>query len=209
MRAQATILAGVALFAAALQPAARAESWEDALRGGLLGAAVGAIVGHNSSDLDTSVAVPAFAAAGALLGYAYDRDGAYYGYDPYLGYGYDSYGYPHHRRHGYDRDWDRPYWRSWRYRNRPYPYRQPQYRVIRDARPPREVVVVPRAPRTPPPDPVNRHPGVELMMVPIATSNGTPIDIRILLVNGLYIGPKGEVYEEKPTPEQLAERYRP
>lgn len=205
VKARITILLAL-LLSTVCARVSPAESWEDALRGGLLGAAVGVIVGHNSSDLDTTVAVPAFAAAGALIGYAYNRDGVYYDNTDYWGYDYP---YTRAYRHGYGYDnWGRSYWNSPHYGYRPRARRYIPYRVVRNVGPLRETVVVPRQ-KPPQPEPVNRHPGVDLITVPLTASNGLVIDVHVLVVNGRFIGPQGEHYDEKPTAETLAARYLP
>ena len=93
------LTAALALFL--LAGAAWADS-DDWWQGALIGGALGAIVGHNSHDIDTAVAIPAFAAAGALLGYGNDR--GWFDYDGDYGYGYG--------------DWHRPYRYYDRYRER-------------------------------------------------------------------------------------------
>ncbi|MDA0990149.1 MAG: hypothetical protein O3A51_05295 [Verrucomicrobia bacterium] len=194
----------IATFCGALtMPQARADSWDEALRGGLVGAAVGAIVGHNSSDLDTAVAIPAFAAAGALLGYAYDQydgdaDSRYWVSDPY-----DS---PRYRRHYRNRGYRYDHRSSGLHYGYPYSARR-YYRVQRPA-PVRPPVIVPKqeAPVVAPP---NRHPGVTLIKIPITTAAGLTLDINVLKVGNQFVGPQAERYESLPTAEQLAERYAP
>jgi len=162
---------------------------EETFYGALMGAALGAVVGHNSGDISSSVAIPAGAALGALLGYGYDRgwyeSDSYWSYDPW------DYG-----------------WYGDQYNLRRY-YRPRRYR-IRKARPAR-TVVAPRSSRShrPAAPAENLHPGVELAIVPLVLGNGVSIDLRILKVNGRFIGPRGEEYSSLPTADILAQRYRP
>ena len=158
--------------------------------GALMGAAVGSMVGHHSSGISTEVAIPAFAALGALAGYGYDRgwydDDVYRVYDP----------------------WDYDYRHGDRYRPR-WHYRPRRYRA-RPLRPSR-IVVAPRSnrsgrPAVPAP---NLHPGVKIHIVPVALGNGVSVDLRVLEVNGRFIGPQGEEYDSRPTAEVLAQKYRP
>ena len=55
----------------------------------------------------------------------------------------------------------------------------------------------------------NLHPGVELVFVPLTMANGVTINLRILKVNGLFVGPQGEEYDSLPTREMLAATYLP
>jgi len=175
--------------------AAEAGSGDDALWGGLMGAAVGAIVGHHSGDIRTEVAVPAFAAVGAALGYGYDR--GWYGTADF--HPYDS---RYRGRSGWNRQYlgHDPYWGARTRVSCPqWPERVRRVRAP-DPAPPREQ---PRqeAPRR------NLQPGVEIVRVPLQLPNGTVISTRILKVGGRYIGPQGEAYTSLPTREELAKRY--
>ena len=162
---------------------------DDSLRGGLIGAAIGAIVGHNSSDIDTEVAVPAFAAAGALLGSQYDSDWFSSSCD------YDDWRYrrsyhPHHR-YGYHRGYHDPY------------YRYPRHHVRRFARKLKRVAKAPKQKREVVAQPENLHPGITFTLVRVPMTNGTSIEFRILNVKGRYVGPKGETYDAMPTAAEV------
>lgn len=183
MRRYLSILVGLVLIAGLATAGSK-----DTFYGALMGAAVGAAVGHHSGDISTEVAIPAFAAVGALIGYGSDRgwydDDGYWGYDPW------NYGW-------HDDHFDRYY------RYRP----QRRVRAVRHSPP----VVAPRRPDRRQPDaaPTNLHPGVQLFIVPMTLSNGVAMDLRILKVNDRFIGPRGEEYESMPTADILAQRYRP
>jgi hypothetical protein len=173
---------------------AAAGSRDDALRGGLIGAALGAIVGNNSSDIRQEVAIPVGAALGALAGYHWNR---------YSGW-YDDW--------SYDR-WDRYRDRGW-YDGYRYDYRHPRYAPRR--RSSRTVYVevpvavkseAPSGPAGPKRDASSLHPGISLVRIPVTMANGVTVDVRILEVNGRYVGPRGEIYRGMPTAEMLAERY--
>lgn len=171
---------------------AAAGDGDDALRGGLVGAAFGALLGEIDHGIDTEVAIPLFAGLGALAGYTWDREWDYYDHD-----------YRYHRRYGRRRS---PYrYRhgvSWPYEPLPLLYSPYPTRIVRTAQQKKEKKVV--KPPTPPPD---RHPGVSLVTVPITLKNGMQVDIRILKLGERYVGPKGEAYDALPTAEVLAQRY--
>jgi len=174
---------------------ARADEWDSAWRAALMGAAVGAIVGHNSDDITTEVAVPAFAVAGALIGYGYDN--GWYGHrDPY--YYQDPYDpYPNRYRRN---DPYAPY--GYGYRD---PYRDP-YRSrygVGYREPRRKPAKVRPAPVTPG-DP---HPGVELVGVPVTLPGGTIMELRLIKLANGYIGPQGEHYDTLPDSAELTARY--
>ena len=170
---------------------ASADDWGNTLRGGLVGAALGAIVGHNT-DLTTEFAVPAFAAVGALVGYGYDHRSS----DPYAyGNGYTS--DPGYYRNGYYNP---------RARYTSYPYR-PRYanNHRRQDKPaklknPSPAELAPKHDLTP---------GVELVTVPLTLPSGTTFNLRLLKLPDHYVGPQGETYADLPTPETLAARYLP
>lgn len=204
MKTHISSLIAVAMLALPL--AGRADDWDGALRGGLLGAAIGAIVGHNSDDISSSVAVPAFAAAGALLGYVwdqndwgggYDNDGYHhndypYRYSPY-GYGYgNAYGrYGYGSGYGYNRydDYRRPV------------YRRPDSRDESRSRK--------RGPSVTGLGNHNLQPGVELVSVPMPLPGGHMVDIKLIRLAQGYVGPQGEHYDELPDGNTLASRYYP
>jgi hypothetical protein len=54
---------------------------------------------------------------------------------------------------------------------------------------------------------VNRHPGIELVAVPLPLRNGLTIQVRLLKLPDRYIGPQGEEYAERPSAEVLSARY--
>lgn len=173
----------------ALCQSVRANDWDRALYGGLMGGAVGAIVGHNSG-MRTEVAVPVFAATGALLGYA--SDGRHDDYDDvgYCNRHGDPYSYSAYPRYGYG-----PY----RYRD----YDMPRYHEPK----------APKAPKKPLPyqmvAPANLTPGVDLVRVPMAMPNGTSVDITLIRMPDHYVGPHGETYKDLPTGDILAAEYLP
>jgi len=168
--------------------AAAGDALEDTLRGGLLGAAAGALVSGFSDDDDARQTIPLFASIGALTGYAiyqgnrdrsnYYTSGAAYGL-PYLALPY-----------------------AW------YVSRHPSYRYRRSEAPvPVSPVKIRRMPAPVPP--VGRHPGVRLIPVPVTLPNGTVVPINILKLGDRYIGPRGEAYESMPDANSLRLRYHP
>jgi len=172
---------------------AGAGDGDDALRGGLIGAAFGALLGEIDHGVDSEVAIPLFAGLGALAGYTWDREWDCYDDD-----------YRYYRRYGRRRGRYRyRHGVSWPYEPLPLLYTPYSTRAI----------TVPRKkkaakPSAPPAPPVDRHPGVSLVTVPITLKNGMQVDIRILKLGGeRYVGPKGETYDSLPTPEVLATRY--
>ncbi len=169
----------------------RAGDSEDALRGGLVGAAFGALLGEIDDSIDVGTTIPVFAGLGALTGYAWDRDWDRHHRGHYR-YRHGSYG---NRRRRY-RYWDEYPWR--------YPRLHLSYPVA--ARTEKTTNKKKRVARPAPATP-NRHPGVSLVTVPITLKNGMVVDIRILKLGDRYFGPKGEAYDTKPSPEVLASRY--
>jgi len=157
--------------------------------GALIGSAVGVMVSHHSGDISTEVAIPAFAALGALIGYGHER--GWYDNDPY--WGYDPWGC----------GWYNDYYD---YRNRYRPYRR-RFRTVHPSR----TVVAPRRSRSRRPVVAspNLHPGVTMVVVPVTLSNGVSLDLRILKVNNRFVGPQGEEYESLPSADVLAQRYHP
>jgi len=195
--AEMKVLLTAALALVLIAGTTRADS-DDWWQGALIGGALGAIVGHNSHDIDTTVAIPAFAAAGALIGYGHDR--GWFRHDGYYGY----------------YDWHRPYRyydpHSWYPRYHPrgygnYRYYPPAYRKRSNRR--RSSDSGPRHRAAPAAAPPDLHPGVETVKVPVTLASGLTIDLRILRVNGRFIGPRGEAYETLPTGKELAKRYVP
>jgi hypothetical protein len=167
---------------------------DDSLRGGLIGAAIGAIVGHNSGDIDTEWAVPAFAAAGALLGSEYNND------------------WYSHSSYGYDDPWyyRNPHYRHRRYHYAPRYYHHPRHRTYREPRARRHrPQPVKKKRKSIEVKPANVHPGIAVSIVSVSLANGSAIDFRILKINGRFVGPKGETYETMPAAEQLAEHHVP
>lgn len=179
---------------------ASADEWDDALRGGLVGAALGAIVGHNS-DMRDEFAIPAFAAAGALIGYG-SGDG-WWGNDHH----HDGYAY------GDDGYWADDGWRDgWgRYHSGPRYYRYDDvYGPRYDGH--HRYSKAPKPHKPSPSELAPRHdltPGVELVDVPITLPGGTVYNVRFIKLSNLYIGPQGETYAELPTTDMLAQRYLP
>ena len=177
--------------AMALCPGVRADNdWDDALYGGLMGAAIGAIVGHNS-DMSSEVAIPLFAGLGALAGYSYDSDrgssrGRYYGSDDNRGYSDPGYRY-----------------QSFPYSYRPHLYAPTAYR--HHAKPAKVKKPTPAELTRP----HNLTPGVELVSVPLSLPSGTSFALRLVKLPDRYIGPQGETYAELPSAEVLAARYQP
>lgn len=171
-----------------------ADALKDTVRGGLLGAAAGALVSELDDNYDARYTIPFFTGIGALTGYAIhenrqhrDHHGAYRRHAYYLPYMALPYAWYHHRRpaYGYGNDYDYGY------------YREPLPR--RDTRKP------------PPPQPkaVDRHPGVTLIPVPITLRNGTVVPIHVLKLGERYTGPQGESYETMPDAATLQRRYAP
>lgn len=179
---------------------------EDALRGGLIGAAFGALLGEIDDSVDMGTTVPVFAGLGALTGYAYDSDA--YRHDPYPP-RYDSY----HRYRPYRRH--RPYYGHYRWYHDPWYYPglsrryavRPVPQVIVHQNPKTKTKSKPKTKTKPAAPPAQRHPGVSLHTVPVTLSNGMHVAIRIIKVNNHYYGPQGEPYDTLPTADTLAERY--
>jgi hypothetical protein len=161
---------------------------KDALRGGLMGAAFGALVSELDHAVDPGLTIPVFAGFGALAGYAWDKDWDRHNRSScWQGSRYD-------RRYGHSSyAWRGPY--AW--------YPRMAYAPIRRTR-----RATPRStPAVAAPKPRNLHPGVSLMSVPITLANGMQVKITIFNLNGHYVGPKGEHYDSLPSAEMLAERY--
>ncbi len=184
------------LLVAAVTTGARADSWRGPLQGGLIGGAVGALIGQ-SSEIDSRVAIPALAVTGALIGYGHERgwynrsrsDRYYIEYGwPYYTYGYSRHAYPYgYNRHAYPYTDDFGYHRPTRQRTvivseaaHGRPSRQP---ARRDARHP----------------PVERHPGVAVEQVAVALSNGVTVNVRLVKLHDRYVGPRGDSYAERPS----------
>ncbi len=166
----------------------RAGDWDNALRGGLVGGAFGALLGE-LDGVESGVSIPMFATFGALAGYGYDRGW-------YRARRYDDcwvdYGWPYAR---YDHDW--------RWLNRR------QYRTYVHGAPwSRERAGGTAAVTHAPPPARDMHPGVSIVIVPIVLTNGMSVDLRILKLGARYVGPQGEAYETLPTAEELQTRYR-
>ncbi len=176
------------ILGAAAVSAAHAGGGGPALRGALWGAAAGALFAEWDDDTDARYAIPVFAGAGALTGYAlhhqrrvYRRPGGPYRRDAYyLPYLALPYAYYHGRRPRRDDV-------------RPWP--SPASPAIRPARNP-----VPAA---------DRHPGVRLVPVPVPLPNGTIIPVHIMQLGDRYIGPQGEAYKSLPSAAELESRYLP
>lgn len=167
--------------------AAAGDALEDTVRGGLLGAAAGALVSEFSDDDDPGRTIPFFAGLGALTGYAVHhhsrRDWGPRRHHPYGA----AYGLPYLAL---------PY--AW------YASRHPggRWRVI-PAPPPAGGVR-----KTPDPvPPADRHPGVRLIPVPVSLPNGAVVPITILRLGDRYIGPRGEAYPSMPDADTLRLRY--
>ncbi len=176
----------VALLIATCQ--SRADALKDTVRGGLLGAAAGALISELDDDYDARYTIPFFTGIGALTGYAVHENrnpsGRRYG---------------SHRRHAYYLPYMAlPY--AW------YSHRYPATRYMREP-PPRAIRNPP--PRKPQPKAIDRHPGVSLIPVPITLRNGTVIPIHLFKVGERYTGPQGETYEHLPDAATLQRRYAP
>jgi len=166
----------------ALAVNAGADAWRDTVRGGLWGAAAGALVSELSDNYEPRHTIPLFTSIGALTGYAIHKNRDAY-YLPYLALPY-----------------------AW-YSHRPgYGYRRPAYRYYRQ--PPHAAVRQPKQESTPAKT-VDRHPGVTLIPVPITLKNGLVIPIQILRLGERYTGPQGESYEKLPDAATLQQRYAP
>jgi len=182
----------------------RAESWRRPLQGGLIGGALGTLVSR-SSDIDSRVAIPAFAATGALIGYGreqgwFDRSRG----DYYVTYGQPYYAYAH-RPHPYA------------YRSHSYAYGSGYGPVYRRTAPQRYRGMAPvatarhhdaREPsrREPALPPVDRQPGVAVEHVAVALPNGVTVNVRLVKLHDRYVGPRGETYAERPSPDTLLRR---
>ena len=167
----------------------RAGDWEDALWGGLIGTATGLIVSELDSDIHPSDIVPALAGVGVLLGYSKDH------YDDYDHYYHDDYGYGYNHRYG--NSWYNGYYPSY-YRSNPYRRsyrRRPQPAPVQKKAPKKTIRRQ------------NLHPGVKIALIPVTLPSGITINMRILNVNGQFIGPQGEPYDQLPTAELLTKKY--
>jgi hypothetical protein len=58
-----------------------------------------------------------------------------------------------------------------------------------------------------PPSADNLHPGVILLKISIRTTRGLCRDVNVLRLGDRFIGPQGEVYVRRPTPDELAVKY--
>jgi len=172
---------------------ARADSWSDELRGALVGGALGALIGSNSSDIDSEVAIPVGAVLGGLLAYGNDKSwySDSYGYDGW--YYDDRYGHPRHRyyhpRHPY------------RYSRRGVDLRR-RVGVAKARRPSRRTAQA--ADRV---VAINAQPGVSIVKIPVTLVNGVKVDVRLIRLGDRFVGPQGEAYEALPEPDVLAARY--
>lgn len=167
---------------------ARADALKDTLRGGLLGAAAGALVSELSDDYDARYTIPFFTGIGALTGYAVHENR-----------------HPRGRRYGTTRR--HAYYLP--YMALPYAWYHHRYPATRDYRatPPRAASKQP--PRKTQPETIDRHPGVTMVPVPITLRNGTVIPIHLFKVGDHYTGPQGESYETLPDTETLRRHYAP
>lgn len=163
----------------------RADALKDTVRGGLLGAAAGALVSELDDDYDARYTIPFFTGIGALTGYAVHENRHPRGR------------YGSARRHAYYLPYMAlPYaWYSHRYPASRY-FRKPPRRETRKTQPPQ-------------PKAVDRHPGVTLIPVPITLRNGMVIPIHLFKVGDRYTGPQGESYETLPDAETLRRHYAP
>jgi len=166
----------------ALAVNAGADAWRDTVRGGLLGAAAGALVSEFSDGDDARYTIPLFTSIGALTGYAIHKNRDAY-YLPYLALPY-----------------------AWYSHRQGYGHRRPAYRYYRQ--PPRATVRQPKQKPTPAKT-VDRHPGVSLIPVPVTLKNGLIIPIQILKLGERFTGPQGESYETLPDAATLQQRYAP
>jgi len=57
------------------------------------------------------------------------------------------------------------------------------------------------------PKPINYHPGIDIIKIPITHSNGISTDIRIVRVGNKYVGPQGEEYATLPRSDELYKKY--
>ena len=172
------------------------SSRSETLRGGLVGAATGALLAELSSDISSRTAIPLFAGVGALTGYArYQHrnrdDYAYYRYRSSPDWQYSYGGHPYYHPRGYRQRWNRP-----------------RHHI---ATPVRIAPIIRAAQQTATtrPQPENRHPGVVQIPVQIKTPTGFPLTITIMRTGNQYVGPRGETYPEMPTAAQLQQRYKP
>jgi hypothetical protein len=160
----------------------QAGAWEDTIRGGLIGAAGGALIAE-LTDEDARITVPLFSSIGALTGYAI----------------HENRRYPHRYRH---HSYYLPYL-ALPYAHYPYSYRsyhryQEPVRTTHTKKSDAGVQVQ---------QPINRHPGVERVSVPITLRNGTVVPIRLFKRENGYTGPRGEFYETLPDAATLAQQY--
>jgi len=184
-----SVLTVLAILASTL--CVQGGSRSDVLRGGLVGAATGALVSGLSSDISSRTAIPLFAGLGALTGYsmhnARNRD-YYYAYTPDWHYTYSIHPYAHPI--GYRHRWHRP----------------PHYM----APPVRVAPVTHTARNSAASRPVNnRHPGVVRIPIELTTTSGFPLTITITKAGNQYVGPRGEIYPEMPAAIQLQQIYKP
>ncbi len=168
----------------------------DTIRGGLIGAATGALLAGLHSDISSRTAVPVMAGFGALAGYARHeyRHRDYYGhqgvgYAPSF-YTYYPYAVPYRVQHT----------RS------PYPYRAAPSLgpVAINAIRQQARAAAGRQQR-----PTDRHPGVTLVPVTFQLDNGMLLTIHLARIGNQFVGPRGETYSELPSQDILRQTYRP
>jgi hypothetical protein len=100
----------------------------------------------------------------------------------------------HHHRYGYTLPYlALPY--SW------YVWRRPTRHVYRSNHPTKKPVITQT--------PIDRHPGVSRITVPITLKNGTVLPIHLFKIGNTYTGPQGETYTSRPDATTLQERYSP
>lgn len=156
------------------------DALEDTIRGGLIGAAGGALISELSDNHDARYTIPFFASIGALTGYAtHDNrhhDARRHGcYLPYLAL---PYGWHHYRPSAN---------RRYHHREKPTIRKQPSLKT----------------------KPINRHPGITRITIPITLKNGTVLPIHLFKVGVHYTGPQGETYDSRPDAAVLQQRYSP
>lgn len=164
------------LVALCLTGPLQANEWHDTIRGGLMGAAAGAIVAELDDDLDRGRLIPVFSAIGALSGYAWNRANS---------------GRP--AREDYDAFSNQPY--------PPYSYGPVRQRIVRTSRPNQ----IPVSPQSNSPQNTtslatqSNHPNIQLVPMSLMLPNGNALIINVLKTPAGYIGPKGKRYTQQPT----------
>ena len=166
----------------------------DTIRGGLIGAATGALLAGLHPDVSSRTAVPVLAGVGALTGYTMHEYRHRNNYRHHRGvdvspsfYNYYPYAVPYQVRHSRS-----PY--------RPAPGWGPV--AIKMIRAHTQAATRSR-------QQTDRHPGVTLIPVTFQLDNGMSLTIHVARIGDQFVGPRGETYSELPSQDVLRQTYKP